>query len=99
MFDEPTAVEEAQETMDELDAFEARLRDDAARGRPAAPPRASVVAPAKKPAVSGGAAGRKAGSEYVAAAVRSKQSEEEAEGEDARRAVADIDSFGGPDSP
>lgn len=97
LFVEPSGQEEARETMDELDAFEARLRGDIAPRRPAAP-----AAPSgRKPAAAANA--KKAGSDYVANAVRAKRSEEEQEVEDARRAVHDIERFhstrGGPDSP
>lgn len=100
MFDEQSKYEEAQETMDELDAFEARLRGEAAPSsravsitRPVVPSSSSA---ARKSASTGV---KKAGSEYVAAAVRTNRSEEEQEAEDARRAVRDIDRFDGPDSP
>jgi len=98
-FEEPSGREEARETMDELDAFEARLRGEAAPERRAAPS-SSTAAPSggRKPATTGA----KKGSEYVTASVQTKRtSEEEMEAEDARNAVRDIDRFHGaePDSP
>jgi hypothetical protein len=97
LFDEPSRQDEARETLDELEAFEARLRGDTAPRRQAAP----AVSSGRKPAAA--ARAQKAGSEYVANAVRAKRSEEEQEAEDARRAVRDIEHFqsagGGPDSP
>jgi hypothetical protein len=89
VFDEPSRQDEARETLDELDAFEARLRGDTAAQRQAVP----VALSGRKPAAA--ASAKKAGSEYVANAVRAKRSEEEEEDDDARRAVHDIERFRG----
>ena len=88
-FDEKTEMDEGQDAMDDIDAFEARLRGEApARKAPSA-----GAARAKENAPKQPANGKK-GADYVSAAVKApKMTEAQQDAADARSAVADLTKF------
>ena len=85
-FEEKSERAEGREAMDDIDAFEARMRGDAP-ARKAAP---SANAKENKPKPSNG----KKGADYVSAAVKApKMTEAQQDAADARSAVADLAKF------
>jgi len=78
--------DEARDTMDEIDAFERRMRGEAPKQKPGQQPKAYAPKPAR-PAV-------KSGSTYVQSAVKAQQlTEDELAAAEAKVAVSDLDKF------
>ena len=88
-FEEKSERAEGREAMDDIDAFEARMRGEAP-ARKAAPSASAARAKENKPKPSNG----KKGADYVSAAVKApKMTEAQQDAADARSAVADLAKF------
>lgn len=85
-FDEKTEIDEGQDAMDDIDAFEARMRGEAKAPAKPLQTRDNKPKPAAKP--------MKKGSAYVALAVKPpKMTDAQHDADEAMSAVSDLDKF------